>query len=304
MWFNKAGILENLGRYEEAIAAYDKALTTGTADTPVGPGSTLVAKGRTLEKLGRNDEALTLYGRVPANDRYYGEALKGKAALQERKGDREAALVSYRAAASVYKKQKEYKSAVECFDRILALDPSDNEALYLKGAALVNQHSDTSPAGLLDQALACLDSALAKEPQHAGILTAKGRCTLEKNNIEESLRFFDQALAIHPADYEALMHKGLALMRLMRYDEALAVFDRTCSQHPDNAVPWSLKAAIRVNQGNYAQGLSDIDQAIRCSEQDYTCWETRAKILRKLGRTAAAEESEAAAKRYSWFLNQ
>jgi Flp pilus assembly protein TadD len=63
-----------------------------------------------------------------------------------------------------------------------------------------------------------------------------------------------------------------------------------------------VKAAIRVNQEKYAEGLHDIDEAIRRSERDYTYWETRAAILHKLGRAAAAEEAEAAAKRYRWFL--
>jgi len=303
MWFNKAGILEHLGRYEEAIAAYDRSLAC-SPHSLVGNGGTLVAKGKTLEKLGRDNEALTLYGRVHADDPSRGEALEAKAALLDRDGNRDAAIVCYHNAGRVYLKKRKDTSAEGCFNHILARDPSDNEALYLKGVSLLNQSSKSKSAELLASALACFESALAQEPQNPGMLTGKGRCMLEMNRIGESLRLFDRALAIRPDDYEALMHKGLALMRLMRYDASLAVFDLTCSAYPEDAVPWSVKAAIRVNQGNDTGALNDIDEAIRRSERDHTYWETRAAILHKLGRAAAAEEAEAAAKRYRWFLRQ
>jgi tetratricopeptide (TPR) repeat protein len=303
MWFNKAGILEHLGRYEDALAAYDRSLACAPHSL-AGRGGTYVARGRALEKLGRDDEALRLYGRVPADDPSYGDALEAKAALLDRDGNRDAAIAAYHNAGRVYLKRRRDTSAEGCFNHILARDPSDNEALYLKGVALLNQSSATGSAELRASALACFESALAKEPQNPGMLTGKGRCLLDMNRIGESLRLFDRALAIRPDDYEALMHKGLALMRLMRYDEALAVFDRACPAYPDDAMPWSLKAAIRVNQGNDTGALSDIDEAIRRSERDYTFWETRAAILHKLGRTAAAEEAEVTATRYRRFLRQ
>ena len=84
----------------------------------------------------------------------------------------------------------------------------------------------------------------------------------------------------------------------MRSDEALAVFNRACSLSPDSPLPWSMKAMIRYEQGDNEQGLKDIDEAIGRSERDHSSWEIRAKILRKLGRTAAADEADAMAKRY------
>jgi hypothetical protein len=59
-----------------------------------------------------------------------------------------------------------------------------------------------------------------------------------------------------------------------------------------------MKAMIRYEQGENGQGLRDIDQAIKRSERDHTSWEIRAKFLRNPGRTGAAEEAEAMAKRY------
>jgi tetratricopeptide (TPR) repeat protein len=301
MWFNKAGILENLGRYDEAIAAYDRSLAC-TSHPLDGPGSVLVAKGRTLEKMGRSDEALTVWGLVPATDSSYGEALESKGDLCGKRGDRETALAAYREAGRVFMNKRSDGSAVMCYDRVLALDPADNEALYLKGVALLNQSSRMHSPDQFAQACVCIDRALEKEPLHPGILTTKGRCLLDMNHIEQSLHMFDRALAIRPADYEALMHKALALMRLMRYDEALVVIERICDAHPGNSTPWSMKAAIKAKQGKYSEGLDDIDQAIRRSERDPKLWEQRAHILRNLGRTAAAEEAEEAARRYSWFL--
>jgi tetratricopeptide (TPR) repeat protein len=110
--------------------------------------------------------------------------------------------------------------------------------------------------------------------------------------------FFNKALSISPSDYDALMGKGEALIQLMRYDEALEVFNKVCLVYPGNSQSYYKKAVIRVQQGNYTQALSEVDQAIKRAERAFPLWEMRAAILRKLGRTAAAEESEAMAQRY------
>jgi Flp pilus assembly protein TadD len=94
------------------------------------------------------------------------------------------------------------------------------------------------------------------------------------------------------------MHKGFSLNRLMRSDEALVLFDRACSLSPDNPLPWSMKAMIRYGQGDNEQGLKDVDEAIGRDERDPSSWELRAIILRRLGRTAAADEAAAMAKRF------
>ncbi len=294
MWYNRAGILEQLGRYPEAIEAYDKSRSCDV-DGTAGP---LVAKARVLEKMDRDNEALRIYASISPTDPSYVDAAGAKARMMERKGRRDEALAGYRAAASLYHRKRDDSNARLCLDQVLRLEPSDKGALHSKAAALLNQYTPAKSARMLSEAEACIDAALAQEPQNAGFLTVKGRCRFEMDHPEESLEYYDKALAQSPSDFEAVMHKGFSLNRLMRSDEALEVFNRACSLSPDSPLPWSMKAMIRYEQGDNEQGLKDIDEAIGRSERDRSSWEIRAKILRKLGRTAAADEAGAMAKRY------
>ena len=296
MWFSKAGILEQLGRDEEALEAYEKSY----ALEPTGyqAGMARVASGGLLEKMGRDDDALRLYGAVLPTDTSYGEAVGAKARIMERKGRWDETLAGYRAAAREFDRQEDFRDEVASFDHVLALDPADNYALFRKGVALWSQFLQTHEADLLARAEASLDTALVHDPKNAAILTAKGVCLLENNNFGGSLQYFDRALAQSPADKSALGYKGLVLWRLTRHDEALAVLDQLCEQDPESPLHWFAKAVIRSEQGDNEQGLKDIDLAIRCSEQHHPSWELRAAFLRSLDRHAEAEEAEDKAKRY------
>lgn len=78
MWFKKAGILEGLGKYDEAISAYDQAYTF-SLDEPMRHGFILMKKGAILEATGHNAQALEVYEQVSVQDRFFGDALEKKA---------------------------------------------------------------------------------------------------------------------------------------------------------------------------------------------------------------------------------
>ena len=296
LWFNKAGILEQLGRDREALEAFEKAYSLEPDGYSAGLAQ--VARGRLLEKAGRYDDALRLYRTVRTTDMHYGEALEAIARIMERKGRRDDAIQGYRDAAIAFIHRHHFQDAVASYDHILALEPSDNDALFQKGRALNTLYSQTRDAGLQVKAEACFDEALTHDPENTLILTAKGTCLTDRNQFAESLQYFNRALARSPSDKSALGYKGLALWRLMRYDEALAVTDQLCAQDPRVAGYWSMKAHIRNKQGDNEQGLKDIDQAIKYEERDSQSWVLRAAFLRNLGRTQEALEAEATAKKY------
>ena len=58
---NKGVALDNLGRYEEAITSYDKALAINSTDL-----DSLYNKGVALDNLGRYEEAITYYDKALA----------------------------------------------------------------------------------------------------------------------------------------------------------------------------------------------------------------------------------------------
>ncbi len=63
LWHNKGLVLYKLGRYQEAVNAYDEALTIDPDYVP-----SLLNKGSALHKLGRYQEAVNAYDEVLSRD--------------------------------------------------------------------------------------------------------------------------------------------------------------------------------------------------------------------------------------------
>jgi tetratricopeptide (TPR) repeat protein len=296
MWYYKGLVLEQMEHYHEALEAYNHSQSC-TRGLP--PGYLWVARGRVLEKLGRESDAEASYTKVRPDDPACGSASEAMAGLMEGKGMHDKAVAGYHAAAEAFHRRGDDNGALRCLDHVLRLVPSAPVALYRKSAIFLNQYNRTQEEGLLDKAEACLDAAPATgEKTAALILTSRGRCMIERNKSGEALEFLDQALALSPADSEVHLHRGLAFQKLGRNDEALEAYDQARRRDIYNPLPWTRKAAIHLDQGKFEEGLKDIDESIRRFDRDPASWMIRAEILRKLGREAAATESEEMANRF------
>jgi tetratricopeptide (TPR) repeat protein len=292
MQFNKAGILESLGRYEEAVQSYDLAYEN-SSNEPMRLGLILMKKGEALEVLGKNMEAQQTYEKVAVTDRYFGEATEKKAEFMERQGNRESAVTSYRTAGLAFMKQNLFEKAYDSFNRLLAIQPGDEESLYHKGTAALALFEQKQSKELLEEALTAFNDALRIQPENITYLIQKGRCLLDLGRFEEGLQALDRALWINPSDGITLMNKGIALYQLSRHEEALKYFELVCSHHPEHAAPWMMKSRIHMDWKQYDLALTEIDKAIEKSPQDPKAWEIRATILRAQGKDAEAQEAEA-----------
>ena len=101
--YNKALVLDNLGRVDEAITYYDKVLAINPNET-----NSLNNKGLALDGLGKHDEAITYYDKILAINPSDADALYNKGLALEELGKKSDA-------ASYYKK-------------VLAVDPIDTAA--------------------------------------------------------------------------------------------------------------------------------------------------------------------------------
>ena len=167
-YFLRGNALYQLGRYEEALASYNAALTLRPDDT-----NTLGNRGRTLRILGRYEEALADYTRSlelrpddpdALNNR--GFALTKMGRLEEALVDLDrslnirhehAGIMSSRALALAKLGQQE--QAFADFARALALKPGDASILYDRACAF-------SVAGRWDESLQDLAAAFAGTPRY------------------------------------------------------------------------------------------------------------------------------------------
>ncbi len=79
--------------------------------------------------------------------------------------------------------------------------------------------------GAVEAAIEAYQSLLNWNPQHAGALSAVGRCYIEMGRFEESETFLRKAIQSGDATPETQISLGVALMNLGRMSEGLQVFE-------------------------------------------------------------------------------
>ena len=185
---NRGAVLKELGRLDEALADYERAvaLRPGYVEAITNCAHVLLALGRHQEALARYDAALALR----ADDV---EALNGRGNVL---------------------------AALYCLDDALAS--------YQRALALKSDHADTlcgygralEELSRSDEALAAYERALAAEPDHAEALYLRGNCLRSLNRLPEAQASYQQALARAPDHAEARFAACMAQLAVVYKDEA------------------------------------------------------------------------------------
>lgn len=229
---NTGAGLESLGRHQEALACYDRALAIDSRHEHawVHRGTALEALGRTEDALACCDHALQLNPRSE-------QALVTKAMMLGALGQIEAARAS-------------------C-DRALKINPRNEQAWVNIGVAL-------DALGQRTEALGCYNNALTLNPRNAQAWFNAGVVLGDMGRHEEALGCCDRALALNPRNEQAWVNKGLTLAELQRPTEALACFDRALALNPLMEPGWFNKGVTLVNAfQRYAEALACFTEAER-----------------------------------------
>ena len=244
--YKKARVFFQMGRYEEALAAYGEAdeswkkmadllLEKGKEDS----GKEFLEKvlevrsccGMTLFKLGRYKEALGIVD-----------------AILEVKTDSPTEWSNRGFVLSALGRNEE---ALEAFEKALSLDPASPKILTSKGIVYFRM-------GLPEKAVETFDEALAAEPKQASDWVCKlprfsffsrnkapimrpdnaetwywkGNVFLELGEKEKALEAYKMALESDPDHLNSLLSGGDLLYEFAEYEEAIKCYARTLKLSP------------------------------------------------------------------------
>ncbi|MCX6844492.1 MAG: serine/threonine-protein kinase [candidate division WOR-3 bacterium] len=251
-WANKGYSLDCLGRCEEAIRCYDKALELDPQNNAIW-----YMKGRVLGSLGRHEEAIRCHDEALGLDPRDAMAWSNRGFSLDGLG--------------------RHDDAMRCYDKALELDPLDARAWYNKGCCLDN-------LGRPEEAVSCFDKTLELDPRLAAAWNNKGTSLGKLSRHEEGIRCYDKALALDPRDARAWCNKGRTLGGVSRYDEAIRCFDEALQLDPRYAKAWYDKGLCLHHLSLYNEAIRCFDKALELDLRYTSTWYTKGTSLSKLGR--------------------
>jgi tetratricopeptide (TPR) repeat protein len=214
--------LANLGRHQDAVAVFDKALQLKPDDPDLWSH-----RGDALAEIGRPTEALACFGRALQIDPRRWDAASKSGMLLRQMG--------------------RFDEALACFDACERLRPGQASTLHLRALAL-------DALGRFEESLRDSRQAHRLDPDNPYVCNCLGHNLMQLERHEEAAPWFDRALNIRPDFVEALNNKAFSLARLHRFDEALAVYARSKAVDPGNATTnWNL-ALLQMLLGRFEDG--------------------------------------------------
>ena len=228
VWCNQANILADLGRREEALASYDKAVSLS------GDVGIQHQRARMLLEMERPAQALAALVEVLAVQPANFEAAK----------DHAAALCAL----------GRNHEARKCYEALLAEQPDDLE--------LLNNFANLLRAGReFEIALELYDRALGIRADLAEVWSNRAADLSELGRHADALDSADHALALKPDMAEAWNNRGDALRELGRLDEALDSLERALARMPDYPAALNNRAKLLCEMHRISEGFASFRQA-------------------------------------------
>jgi tetratricopeptide (TPR) repeat protein len=145
--------------------------------------------------------------------------------------------------------------------------------------------------GRLDDALACLDKAIALEPDNADAHGNRANVLREMGRLDEAMQGFDRAIALGPDQPDVHINRGILLRNLGQTEAALVSYDRAISLQPRLALAYGNRGNALLDLERSEEALSSYDTAIALKSDYAEAYASRGNALLMLGRFAEALSS-------------
>lgn len=248
--------LAALGRFADAVAAYDRAI-----GLKPDLAQAFSDRGQALDALQRPRDAITSFDRAIALEPDFAAAHFHRGAALMGLGQSQAALDS--------------------FDRVIALEPDHAETWFRR--ALVRH-----VLGHTDAVLADLDHMIARQPPRAEIFLLRADIRMGQGRVADAIADYDRAIALQPDAAEMFVNRGNAHFARRDRDAALADYDRAIALNPDLAEAYLNRGNAFLAGRDLARALADHDKAAALQPTFAQAHLCRAVTLAALNRPAEA----------------
>jgi tetratricopeptide (TPR) repeat protein len=271
-WFKRGNELFELGKYEEAIASYDREI-----EIKPDKHQAWFNRGSALDKLARYDEAISSYDLAiaikPDNDKYW--ACLGVA----------------------LSKLGRYEKAIYCYERAIEINPERYAVWMIRGVEL-------DKLARYEEAISSYDRVIEIESDYDMVWYCRGVALVELARYEAAIFSFEQAIGIKPDKHETWYNRGVALSKLGQCEEAIASYDRAVKIDPNCYYCWDNRGTELAVLGRYEEAIASYERAIEFKHDLHGAWENRGITLGDLGRYEEAIASFERAIEFKYDLHK
>jgi predicted Zn-dependent protease len=197
----------------------------------------------------------------------------GLATLQERAGTLADAMVTYQEIvrrdgsggkalaardriAAIEAAQGQYPLALNAIAQVLAVSPTDDDALILRAAIALRQHD---PATAIEE----LRAVLRDEPDSLPLQRLLARAYETKGDMALAEATLRSAMGAHTTDILTRLDLAELLEQTQRPDQAIALLQATTRQVPDDPRPLVALARLDAGSGDTRGALAAYDDAAK-----------------------------------------
>lgn len=272
---DKGYSLTELRRYDEALQAYDRALSLQPKNAYAW-----ARKGRTLRLAEQYAQALECYEQSIGLYPGYASSWRGKGIVLEKIGRIEEALA--------------------CYQQATTLSPDDPWSWYDHANALI-------ALGRQDEAFTSLQKALQLDDRHANSWAKMGQLLRQTGKFRESVEAYQKALHIDPTYAWAHNGCGLTYKAMGELRSASICFRSAVRYQPDDLwIRYNLTEVL-VDLGLYDEAVDSARLIIKKNPDHALAWAKLGQALRYLKRSEEAlvayNRAIALQPGYTWAIN-
>jgi tetratricopeptide (TPR) repeat protein len=297
-WFNLGVALDYLGREEESITAYERAIQ-------IEPRAIYYNNlGNVYGALGQDEQALAAYDQAIALDPAYAWPYHSLGQIYADRAEYELALDFYRQALDRHQSDRDRAVSWDEFGDVYAVLGDYDEAISAyRWASVLNSQFASPWYGLgnvystLEQhqeAIEAYQRAILLNPTHAGAHHKLGRIYAGQNDYDRAISLYQQAIEQYeddPAEAEVWNDLGDVYAALDRYPEALEAYRRAVKLDPDQADAWNSIGDVYHILGDQEAALKGYRQAVQIDPDFSQAWNSLGGIYSSLERDDAAIEA-------------
>ena len=183
-----------------------------------------------------------------------------------------------------YQHLKDFNSAIEAYNKALAIKPDYAEAYYNMGNALKEQ-------GKLEEAIEAYNKALAIKPDYADAYNNMGNALKEQGKLEEAIEAYNKALAIKPDYAEAYNNMGIALQEQGKLEEAIEAYNKALAIKPDYAEAYNNMGNALKEQGKLEEAIEAYNKALAIKPDYAEAYNNMGNALKEQGKLEEAIEA-------------